>query len=81
MNSRTAWASKVKRRLQRAGFEVRLSDPTLAAERKRAGRVRDAELLSQGNASPGQVQRRNSFFGGRAKRFRIVDYGGLNDGK
>jgi hypothetical protein len=67
--------------LQRAGFEVRLSDPALAAERKRAGRVRDSELLSQGKASPGQVQRKNSFFGGRAKRFRIVNYGGLNDGR
>lgn len=61
----------VKRRLQRAGFQVCLPDPTLAAERKRAERLRDAELLSQGNASPGQVQRKNSFFDGRAKRFQI----------
>ena len=81
MNSRSAWASAVKRRLERAGFEVSLSDPALAVERKRVGRRRDAKLISQSIASPGQVQRKNSFFAGRAKRFRIVDYGGLDDGK
>jgi hypothetical protein len=81
MSSLNAWASGVKRRLERVGFEVRLSNPTLAARRKRAVRRRDVELISQGIASPKQIQRKNSFFGGRAKRFRIVDYGGLDDRK
>lgn len=81
MNSGNAWASAVKRRLQRAGFKVRLSNPTLSAERKRAGRRRDAGLIAKGIASSRQVQRRNSFFAGLSKRFRIVDYGGLDEGK
>ena len=81
MNSRNVWASGVKRRLEQAGFKVRLSNPALAGERKRAGRLRDVRLLAQGKTSPDELQRSNSLFGGRAKRFRIVDYGGLNDSK
>jgi hypothetical protein len=81
MNSRNAWASGVKRRLEQAGFEVRLANPTLAVERKRVSRRRDAGLISRGIASSQQLQRKNSLFAGRAKRFRIVDYGGLDEGK
>ena len=79
MKSRDAWARRVKRRLERAGFKVSLPDPALATERKRAGRLRDLKLLAQGKASPDHLQSANSIFGGRAKRFRILDYGGLNE--
>jgi len=79
MNSRNAWVSRVKRRLERAGLKVRLADPALAAERKRAGRLRDVRWMAQGKISPDEIQRRNSLFGGCVKRFRIVDYDGLND--
>jgi hypothetical protein len=79
MKSRDAWARRVKRRLERAGFKVSLPDPTLAMQRKKAGRLRDLQLLAQGKASPEQLQSTNSLLGGRAKRFQIVDYGGLND--
>ncbi len=79
MKSCDPWARQVKRRLEQAGFKVSLPDPALAAERKKAGRRRDLQLLAQGKASPERLQRSNSIFGGRAKRFQIVDYGGLND--
>jgi hypothetical protein len=79
MKSRDAWARRVKRRLERAGFNVSLPDPALATERKKAGRRRDLQLLAQGKARPAQLQRANSLFGGRAKCFQIVDYGGLNE--
>ena len=79
MKSRDGWARRVKRRLERAGFKVSLPDPALAMERKKAGRLRDLHLLAQGKASPGQHQSANSLFGGRAKHFQIVDYGGLNE--
>ncbi|MGO8927620.1 MAG: hypothetical protein ACLQU3_12100 [Limisphaerales bacterium] len=69
----------MKGRLERAGFKVSLSDPALALERKKADRHRDLQLLARGKASRDQLQRTNSLFGGRAKRFQIVDYGGLND--
>lgn len=81
MNSLNVWASGLKRRLERAGFKVRLSNPALAGDRKRAGRLRDVRLMAQGKLSPDEIQCSNSVFGGRAKRFRIVDYGGLNDRK
>ena len=79
MKVRNAWARRVKRRLERAGFKVSLPDPALALERKKAGRLRDLELLAQGKASPAQLQSANSIFGGRAKRFQILDYGDLNE--
>jgi hypothetical protein len=79
MNSRDAWARCLKGRLERAGFKVRLSDPDLALARKMAGRGRDFRLVARGQAPPEEVQRRNSVFGGQGKRFRIVDYGRLND--
>ena len=79
MKSRDAWARRVKRRLERAGFKVSLPDPALALERKRAGRRLDLQLLARGKASRDRLQRTNSLFGGRAKRFQIVDYGGLNE--
>ena len=80
MRSRDGWANRVKRRLEEAGYKVRLLDPAFALERKMAGRLRDSELLALGR-SPKRIQRMNSLFGSRAKRFRIVDFGGLNDGK
>jgi hypothetical protein len=79
MKSPDAWARRVKRRLERAGFKVSLPDPALATERKKAGRRRDLQLLAQGKARPEQLQHANSVFGGGAKRFQIVDYGGLNE--
>jgi hypothetical protein len=69
----------MKGRLERAGFRVSVVDPALAVERKKAGRRRDQGLLAKGKTSRDQLQRANSLFGGRAKRFRIVDYGGLNE--
>ncbi len=68
----------MKGRLERAGFKVNLPDPVLALERKKAGRRRDLRLLARGKATPERLQKTNSLFGGRAKRFQIVDYGGLD---
>ena len=79
MNARDLWARSATQRLKRIGFKVKLLDPAQALERKSAGRRQDLELIATGKATPTQVQRKNSFFGGRAKRFRIVDYGGLNE--
>ena len=79
MNSRDAWARRMKGRLERAGFKVSLPNAALAMERKKAGRRRDLQLLAQGKTTRDQLQRTNSLFGGRAKRFQIVDYGGLNE--
>ena len=79
MKSRDAWAPRVQRRLEQAGFKVSLPDPALAMERKKAGRRRDLQLLAQGKARPDQLQRANSVFGDHAKCFQIVDYGGLNE--
>lgn len=79
MKSGDAWARRVKGRLEQGGFKVSLPDPALAVERKKAGRLRDLRLLAQGKASPAQVQSANSLFGGHAKQFQIVDYGGLNE--
>jgi hypothetical protein len=69
----------MKGRLERAGFKVSLPDPALAPERKKAGRRRDLQLLARGKAGRDQLQHTNSLFGGRAKRFQIVDYGGVNE--
>jgi hypothetical protein len=69
----------MKRGLERAGFKVSLPDPALALERKKAGRRRDQQWLARSHASPDQLQRANSLFGGHAKRFQIVDYGGLDE--
>ncbi len=77
MNARDAWARRVKRRLERAGFQVSLINPALALQRKKAGRLRDIELLTKGIATPDEIQRKNSIFEGRAKDFQIVDLGGL----
>ena len=79
MKSRDAWARRMKGRLERAGFKVSLPDPALALERKKADRHRDLQLLARSEASRDQLQRTNSLFGGPAKRFQIVDYGGLNE--
>lgn len=79
MKPRDAWARRLKRRLERAGFRVSLASPALALERKKAGRRRDLQLLARGKATAEQLQEANSLFGGRAKRFQIVDYGGLNE--
>ena len=79
MKSRDAWARRMKARLERAGFKVSLPDPALALERKKAGRRQDLQLLARGKASRDQLQRTNSLFGGRARRFQIIDYGGLNE--
>jgi hypothetical protein len=56
----------------------------LCAKRNRSAWVRNAideklQLLRQGKASPEQLQSANSLFGGRANRFQIVDYGGLDE--
>jgi len=69
----------MKGRLERSGFKVSLADPTGALERKKGGRRRDLRLLGRRKVTPEQLQRKNSLFGGQAKRFRIVDYGGLNE--
>ena len=69
----------MKGQLERAGFKDSLPDPALALERKKDGRRRDLQLLAQGKTTRDQLQRTNSLFGRRAKRFRIVDYGGLNE--
>jgi hypothetical protein len=69
----------MKGRLERAGFKVRSADPAQALERKKAARRRDLQVLARGEVSRNQLQRANSLFGGRAKRFQIVDYGGLNE--
>ncbi len=79
VKTRDDWARRLKRRLQQAGFSVRLLDPTRGAARKKSARRRDLELLKSGKASPEELQRRNSLFGGRAKNFRILDYGGLDE--
>jgi hypothetical protein len=79
MKSCDAWARRVKRRLERAGFKVSLPDPALAVGRKKAERLRDLQLLAQGKVSPEQLQNANSLLGGRARRFQIVDYGGLSE--
>ena len=69
----------MKGRLERAGFKVSSADPALALERKKAARRQDLQILARGEVSRNQLQRANSLFGGRAKHFQIVDYGGLND--
>ena len=79
MNSCDAWAREVKKRLERTGYSVSVPGPALAMKKKRAGRLQDLRLLARGKASPEEIQNKNSLFRGRAKRFRIVDYGGLDD--
>ena len=79
MKSRDAWARRMKGRLERAGFKVGSADPALALERKKAAQRQDLQRLARGEVSRDQLQRANSLFGGRAKRFQIVDYGGLNE--
>lgn len=79
MKSSDIWARRMKGRLERAGFKVSVLDPVLALERKRASRRREMRLMTRGKASQDQLQRANSLFGGNAKRFQIVDYGGLDE--
>ena len=69
----------MKDRLERAGFKVSSADPALALERKKAARRRDLQILARGAVSRNQLQRANSLFVGQAKRFQIVDYGGLDE--
>lgn len=78
MNASDLWARRVKKRLEQAGFKVRLLDPTKAVARKKAERLQDIEMIASGKVTPEQMQRRNSLFGGRIKSVRIVEYGGLN---
>lgn len=78
MLSSEVWARTVKRRLERAGFKVTLADPALALRRKQAARRRDQRLLAQGKTTAEELQTRNSLFRGSAKKFRILDYGGLD---
>lgn len=77
MESSEAWARRVQRQLRRRGFKVTLLRPDLARAAKETERREDFEALRNG-VSPEAIQRKNSFCGGRARRFRIVDYGGLN---
>ena len=69
----------MKDRLERAGFKVSSADPALALERKKAARRQDLQILAGGEVSRNQLQRANSLFVGQAKRFQIVDYGGLDE--
>ena len=73
------WPGRVKRRLERAGFKVTLFDPALTVARKDAARLRDVQLLAQRKTTAKEIQSKNSLYGGRAKRFKIVDYGGLGE--
>ena len=73
------WTRRVERRLQQAGFSVSLLDPAHGAARKKFARRRDLKLLKGGKASPEELQERNSLFRRRAKGFRILDYGGLDE--
>jgi len=77
-NASSNWARRLKRELELAGYKVTVLDPARAAADKITGRRRDAELLSSRRATPQELQRKNSVFHGEAKRFRILDYGGLN---
>ncbi|HEY5913977.1 MAG TPA: hypothetical protein VJA21_25595, partial [Verrucomicrobiae bacterium] len=79
VKARDDWVRRVTRRLQQAGFRVSLLDPVRSAARKKSARRRDLKLLKSGKASPEDLQARNSLFGGRAKEFRILDYGGLDE--
>jgi hypothetical protein len=79
VKTRDALARKVQRRFERAGFKVTLGDAAQAIERKKAARRKDSELLASGQATAEQLQRKNSVFGGRQKKFRILDYGGLDE--
>jgi len=56
-----------------------LADPKQAAQQKKAERQRDIASLTKRTATPAQIQRKNSLFRGHSRRFRIVDFGGLND--
>ena len=77
MESSAAWARRVQTRLRRRGFKVTLVNPDLAKARKEAERLKDIEALNAG-ISADKIQRKNSFCKGRARSFRILDYGGLN---
>jgi hypothetical protein len=79
MKASDAWARRAQRRLRSRGFKVTLLDPTQAMDRKETARMRDLEALAQGKASPDQIQKKNSLFGGGGSNFRIVDYGGLSE--
>jgi len=63
--------------LQRRGFKVTLVNPQLAKARKESERRKDLQALKNGIKSD-KIQRKNSFCQGRARFFRIVDYGGLD---
>jgi hypothetical protein len=79
MESSEAWSRRVQRRLRRRGFKVTLLKPDLAKAAKETERRKDFEALRNG-VSPETIQRKNSFCGGRARQFRIADYGGLGCG-
>jgi transposase len=79
MESSEAWARRVQRRLRRRGFKVTLVDPDFAKARKETERRRDLQSLKEG-ISADKIQQKNSLCKGRARSFRIVDYGGLNGG-
>jgi hypothetical protein len=75
METSEAWARRVQRRLRRRGFKVTLLKPDLARAAKVTERRKDLEALRNG-VSPETIQQKNSFCGGSARQFRIVDYGG-----
>ena len=78
MSADEIWVRQVKRKLKAAGFTVTVVPTAMGIAAKKASRKRDLELIATGRATSSRIQRRNSFFRGRAKQFRIVDYGGLN---
>ena len=77
MESSEAWARRVQRRLRRRGFKVTLLNPDLANARKATERRKDSQSLKNGT-SAAEIQLKNSLCKGRARSFRIVDYGGLD---
>jgi hypothetical protein len=79
MASSTMRVRRIKRRLERSGLKVTLVDPALAPRRKAEARGRDQRLLARGKVTATELQRRNSLFQGCAAKFRILDYGGLDE--
>lgn len=78
MSTDEIWVRQVKQKLAEAGFKVRRLDSAKALKLKAVSRERDRKLIASGKATPLQIQRQNSVFGCRARRFKILDYGGLN---
>jgi hypothetical protein len=75
----SSFSSPRFRRFKCSTARLETSAPALALERKKAARHQDLQVLARGEVSRNRLQRANSLFGGSAKRFQIVDYGGLNE--